>query len=323
MIAAGHQAEPAAAAASADSLLLGHSRPMVALREQLDRIARSSATVLITGDTGTGKDLVARYLHAKSPRHARPLIALNCAALPEALIESELFGHARGAFTGAHAAYPGKIRLAAGGTLFLDEIGDMAPQAQARLLRFLETGEVFSVGGLRTDRVDVRVVAATHQDLQERVRLGLFRKDVFYRLNIARVELLPLCERRGDLDELITHFLAEVQVRHDLQVNGISDSARRLLGRYGWPGNVRELKNVLESAALQADGGALDCRHLPVYVTAHTPPPAPLDERALLLAALDQTHWNKSAAAEQLHWSRMTLYRKLSKYDLHAPVSAL
>ena len=147
-----------AAPAAVTSLLLGHSRVMVALREQLDRIARSSATVLITGDTGTGKEMVARYLHAKSPRHAMPLIALNCAALPEALIESELFGHARSAFTGAHAAYPGKIRLAAGGKLFLDEIGDMAPQAQARLLRFLETGEVFSVGGLRTDTVDVRVV---------------------------------------------------------------------------------------------------------------------------------------------------------------------
>ena len=314
--------QPGPPATGAEALLLGHSRAMVGLREQLDRIARSSATVLITGDTGTGKEMVARYLHAKSPRHAQPLIALNCAALPEALIESELFGHARGAFTGAHAAYPGKIRLAAGGTLFLDEIGDMAPQAQARLLRFLESGEVFSVGGLRTEKVDVRVVAATHQDLGERVRLGLFRKDVFYRLNIARVELLPLCERRGDLDELITHFLAEVQLRHELQVSGISDSARRLLGRYTWPGNVRELKNVLESAARQADGGALDCRHLPGYVTAQTPPPAPLDERALLLAALSQTHWNKSAAAEQLHWSRMTLYRKLSKYDLHAPPRA-
>ena len=299
--------------------LLGRSAPMVALREQLDRIARSHATVLITGETGTGKEVVARYLHAKSPRADHPLIALNCAALPEALIESELFGHARGAFTGAHTAYPGKIRLAAGGTLFLDEIGDMAPLAQARLLRFLETGEIFSVGGLRTEHVDVRVVAATHQDLAERVRLGLFRKDVFYRLNIARVELLPLCERRGDLDDLITHFLAEVQQRHALHVNGISDSTRRQLMRHDWPGNVRELKNVLESAALQADGMSMEPRHLPAYINAQTPPPAPLDERALLLSALGQTHWNKTAAAAQLHWSRMTLYRKLSKYDLHEP----
>jgi DNA-binding NtrC family response regulator len=299
--------------------LLGRSRAMVALRQQLDRIARSSATVLVTGDTGTGKDMVARYLHANSPRRTQPFVALNCAALPEALIESELFGHARGAFTGAHAAYPGKIRLAAGGTLFLDEIGDMAPQAQARLLRFLETGEVFSVGGLRTDWVDVRIVAATHQDLAQRVSQGLFRKDVFYRLNIARVELKPLCERRADIDELITHFLAEVQQRHELDCEGMAESTRKVLMRYAWPGNVRELKNVLESALLQADGGPLQPQHLPAYVTAHSPAPEPLDERALLLAALDHTHWNKSAAAAELHWSRMTLYRKLSKYALHEP----
>lgn len=292
---------------------------MVALREQLDRIARSHATVLITGATGTGKEVVAHYLHAKSPRAKHPLIALNCAALPEALIESELFGHARGAFTGAHAAYPGKIRMAAGGTLFLDEIGDMTLQAQARLLRFLETGEIFSVGGLRTEHVDVRVVAATHQHLAERVRLGLFRADVYYRLNVARVELPPLCEHRGDLDELITHFLAEVQQRHALQVHGIGESARRHLVRYAWPGNVRELRNVLESAALQADGTSMEACHLPAYVTAHSPAPAALDERAMLLSALGHTHWNKSAAAARLHWSRMTLYRKLTKYDLHEP----
>ena len=302
--------------------MLGRSGAMTQLREQLDRVARTSATVLITGETGTGKEVVAHYLHAKSRRASQPFVALNCAALPEALIESELFGHARGAFTGAHAAYPGKIRLAAGGTLFLDEIGDMAPQAQARLLRFLETGEVFSVGGLRTERVDVRIVAATHQNLAERVQQGLFRKDVYYRLNIARVELLPLCERRGDLDELIAHFLAEVQLRHELHVDGISAPARRLLQRHDWPGNVRELRNVLESGALQADGGTMEPKHLPAYLSAHTPPPEPVDERAMLVAALDLTHWNKSAAAAQLHWSRMTLYRKLSKYALHEPPGA-
>jgi DNA-binding NtrC family response regulator len=299
--------------------LLGRSPVMAELRAQLDRIARTSVTVLVTGETGTGKELVAGYLHSHSPRAARPLMALNCAALPEGLIESELFGHARGAFTGANVAYPGKIRLTAGGTLFLDEIGDMAPQAQARLLRFLETGEVFSVGGRHTELVDVRIVAATHQDLGERVRQGLFRKDLYYRLNIARVELPPLSRRRADLDELIPHFLAQAQQRHQLQVSGISESARRLLQRYDWPGNVRELKNALESAALQADGGQLQARHLPLALSACTPAPEPLDERAMLLAALRQTHWNKSAAAAQLHWSRMTLYRKLSKYALQEP----
>jgi two-component system response regulator HydG len=295
---------------------------MTTLREQVKCFARSSVTVLITGETGTGKDVVARYLHAHSPRHDKPFIALNCAALPDTLIESELFGHARGAFTGAHAAYPGKIRLAAGGTLFLDEIGDMAPASQARLLRFLETGEVFSVGGLRSEVVDVRIVAATNQSLAQRVRDGLFRKDVFYRLNIARLELPPLSERRADLDELIAHFLAEITERHALKVDGIGESAHRLLLRYGWPGNIRELKNVLESAALLAHGGTLMQRHLPDYVTtetAETARPEPLDERSMLLAALDSTRWNKSAAAAQLQWSRMTLYRKLSKYELHEP----
>ena len=314
MIDASH---PGAGLTAPPPRLLGRSRAMVALRERLDRIARSDATVLVTGDTGTGKDVVARYVHARSARRDKPLVALNCAALPETLIESELFGHARGSFTGAHAAYPGKIRLAASGTLFLDEIGDMEPQAQARLLRFLETGEVFSVGALRAELVDVRVVAATNQDLAERVRQGLFRKDVFYRLNVARVELLPLAERRDDLDELIEHFVAELQLRY--AIPGVSEATRKVLLRYAWPGNVRELKNVLESAALHADGQPLQPRHLPTYVTAHTPAPEPLDERAMLLAALDHTHWNKSAAAAELRWSRMTLYRKLSKYALHGP----
>ena len=296
--------------------LIGRCSAMARLREQIDRIARTNATVLITGDTGTGKEVVARVLHAHSPRSHRPFVALNCASLPADLIESELFGHARGAFTGAHQAYPGKIRLAAGGTLFLDEIGDMALPAQARLLRFLETGEVFSVGGLRAERVDVRIVAATHQDLEQRMHQGQFRKDVFYRLNIARVELPLLRERGADLDELTAFFLAEVQARHGLQVQGISDAARRQLARYDWPGNVRELRNALESAVLQSDGGMLEPRHLPSYVSALTPAPPPLDERSMLLAALNRTHWNKSAAAAQLHWSRMTLYRKLSKYEL-------
>jgi len=307
---------PLHAAPAAEPLLLGRSAAMVTLRRQLDRIARSRATVLITGDTGTGKEMVARYLHLKSPRHERPFVALNCAALPETLIESELFGHARGAFTGAHQAYPGKIRLAAGGTLLLDEIGDMAPAAQARLLRFLETAEIFSVGALRAETVDVRIVAATHQDLDQRVREGLFRKDVYYRLNVARVELLPLCERRADLEQLIPHVIAHVQERHDLRVGGISEDVRRLFMRYAWPGNVRELHNVIESAALQADGGPLEMQHLPAYVTARMPAPEPLDERRMLVEALAQAHGNKSAAAEKLHWSRMTLYRKLHKYRL-------
>ena len=304
-------------ASNAQPVLLGQSAQMAELRRQLDRIARGDTTVLITGETGTGKELVARYLHLKSARRAGAFVALNCAALPESLVESELFGHARGAFTGAHQAYKGKVRLAAGGTLFLDEIGDMTLSAQARVLRFLENGEVFSVGGLRSELVPVRIVAATNNDLADRVRRGLFRKDMYYRLNIASVALCPLCERKSDIDELVTYFLARLEVQHATRLKGISASVRRLFMRYSWPGNVRELKNVLESAALQADGELLDIGHLPGYVTAEMRAPPALTEREMLLHTLARTHWNKSAAAQSLHWSRMTLYRKLAKYDLH------
>ena len=310
--------EPSAAdtAGAVEPILLGQSAAMVRLRCQLDRIARSDSTVLITGETGTGKELVARYVHLKSARRNRPFVALNCAALPESLIESELFGHARGAFTGAHQAYKGKVRLAAGGTLFLDEIGDMNLSAQARLLRFLESGEVFSVGGLHAETVPVRVIAATNQDLAQRMRQGLFRKDIYYRLNIAGIELCPLCERKSDLDELVAHFLALLEARYALRLKGITAAARRLFLRYAWPGNVRELKNVLESAVLQAEGDVIDVRHLPGYVTAEMRAPQALDEREMLLHTLASTNWNKSAAAQSLHWSRMTLYRKLAKYHL-------
>ena len=299
-----------------EPILLGQSARMAELRRQLDRIARGDTTVLITGQTGTGKELVARYVHMQSPRRSQPFVALNCAALPESLIESELFGHARGAFTGAHEAYKGKVRLAAGGTLFLDEIGDMAVSAQARVLRFLESGEVFSVGALRSEVVPVRIVAATNHDLAERVRGGQFRKDIYYRLNIASVELCPLCERKDDIDELVAHFLARLEMQYAVRLKGISAGVRRLFMRYSWPGNVRELKNVLESAALQAESELLDVRHLPSYVMAEMHAPQALSEREMLLHTLASTRWNKSAAAQSLHWSRMTLYRKLAKYQL-------
>jgi DNA-binding NtrC family response regulator len=308
--------QEAALSGDPDPLLIGRSPLMVELRRQLDRIANSSATVLVTGDTGTGKELVARYLHAHGARRDRAFIALNCAALPESLIESELFGHARGAFTGASTGYKGKIQLAARGTLFLDEIGDMSLTAQARLLRFLESGEIFPVGGMRAERVDVRIVAATNQDLAERVRQGLFRKDMYYRLNISRIEMPPLCQRREDIDELVAHFLRSLEVRYRRRLRGVSPPLRKLLMQYSWPGNVRELKNVLESAALQSDDETLEVHHLPLYFTAQVRTPEPLTEREMLCRALEQTHWNKSAAAQHLNWSRMTLYRKLAKYDL-------
>jgi transcriptional regulator with PAS, ATPase and Fis domain len=306
----------AAAAPPCAPPLIGRSAAMLRLRNRLDRLAHSNASVLILGETGTGKEIAARYVHTASTRRDAPFIALNCAALPEALMESELFGHARGAFTGAHQSYKGKIRLAQGGTLFLDEIGDMPLPAQAKMLRFLESGEIFGVGALRTEIVDVRIVAATNHDLAERVRQGLFRKDLYYRLNIAQVELCPLSQRKSDMDELTAYFLRGIETQYGTRVKGLSAPVRRLFLQHTWPGNVRELKNVLESAALQADSDRIEIQDLPGYLCARMRAPEPLSEREMLVNTLTRTNWNKSAAAQQLNWSRMTLYRKLAKYAL-------
>ncbi|WP_249384132.1 sigma-54 dependent transcriptional regulator [Chitinivorax sp. B] len=307
------------------SPLLGQSEIMHCLRTRIQRLAQADATVLIVGETGTGKDLVARHLHHASQRHDGPCVALNCAALPDSLFESELFGHERGAFTGAHQAYKGKVRLAEGGTLFLDEIGDMPLVAQAKLLRLLENREVFALGASQVCRVDIRLIAATNQQLEQRVEAGLFRQDLYYRLNVARLDLPPLRDHLDDVELLARSVLQELSAHYRCRPCRLDSTALRILSGYHWPGNVRELRNVLESAMLTADGELIYGRdlgriadNLQMTMQPQTAGTV-VEERSLLLHTLNETHWNKSEAAQRLNWSRMTLYRKLAKYDLTPP----
>jgi two-component system response regulator HydG len=309
---------PAAPACAALQSLVGNSPALAAVRAKLPRIAASSCNVLITGETGTGKECVARAVHELSQRHCGPYVSINCAALPDSLLDSELFGFERGAFTGASTAYPGKIALADGGTLFLDEIGDMPLHAQAKLLRVLETHEVFPIGAVRSRRVDFRTVAATHCGLEQAMREGRFRADLFYRLNVARVELPPLRERPQDVLMLFEHFSRNL-ANHTRQppVRLTADALARLT-RHSWPGNARELRNLVEALSLHDAGAPLDTAALPL-----PPEDSPVaagrsdaTESARILEALNHCEWNRSKAAELLHWSRMTLYRKMKQFQI-------
>lgn len=298
--------------------LMGESPAMQRVRRTLEIAAATDSPVLVLGETGTGKDLVARLLHEHGARHRGRLVALNCAAIPDTLLESELFGHQRGSFTGATADRRGAFELAHGGTLFLDEIGDMSPYAQAKLLRVLETRAVRRLGDDRERATDFRLIAATHQDLATRVRDGRFRADLFYRLEVLRIDLPPLRERKQDLPTLCERFLDELGRRLDRRVMGFGAGALEVLLGHDWPGNVRELRNALESIAINLDGQRVERDNLPPHLLARfAASPARLDhERDRLLAALRATDWNKSRAAAELNWSRMTLYRKMSKYGL-------
>jgi transcriptional regulator with PAS, ATPase and Fis domain len=300
--------------------IIGTSDAMVRLRAFVAKLARSDTSVLITGETGTGKERVAECLHRASARAHRPMVAINCAAVPDSLLESELFGYERGAFTGAHAAYPGKLRLAGGGTVFLDEIGDMTPYGQAKLLRVLECREIFPLGGSRLVPVDVRFVTATNQDLEMQVAHGKFRKDLYYRLNVAQVALPPLRERKEDIPALLAYYVDDLNRRHHGCVGDVAPELLDCLLAYEWPGNVRELKNLLEAVFIDPPAGDLGLGDLPDsfqrilsrYVVRK------LGEREKLVSILQATNWNKSKAAAELKWSRMTLYRKLSKYRIPA-----
>jgi two-component system response regulator HydG len=311
---ASERARPESAAGTSDrqrvelAAIVGGSVSLCALRARLPVLARSECSVLITGETGTGKDCVARALHDLSLRHTGPMVSINCAALPDTLLDSELFGYERGAFTGAHAAYPGKVALANGGTLFLDEIGDMPLHAQAKLLRVIETREVFPIGALRSRRVDVRIVAATHCALEQAVRSGAFRADLFYRLNVARVELLPLRARPEDVALLFDHFAEQLAHGNAAGRLQLTPAALALMQRHDWPGNARELRNLVEAAGLVYEGRPLQPAELPLAAT------APADgESNRVLDALEHCDWNRTRAAEMLHWSRMTLYRKMKQ----------
>lgn len=300
--------------------IIGNSASMHTLHEMIATVAPSEATVLITGKSGTGKELVARALHQGSVRHAGPLVAVNCAALAEGLLESELFGHERGAFTGADKKRHGRFMQAQGGTLFLDEIGEMPLSMQARLLRAIQQREIQRVGSDTPLQVDVRLVAATNRDLAALVAAKLFREDLFYRLNVVRLHLPELRERREDIPLLAQHFLLLHAKRNRKDVKGFTPQAMDALLHYDWPGNVRELENTVERAVVLLLGAHVTERELPA--TIRTAPTAPIAdrenledmERDAILRVLHATGNNKSEAARRLGISRKTLHLKLKQY---------
>jgi DNA-binding NtrC family response regulator len=316
-------------AAGAPAGLVGRSPAMREVFAAIAAVAPAETTVLVTGETGTGKELVARAIHDASPRRGKPFVAVNSAALAPGLVESELFGHVRGAFTGAVRDKQGVFQAAVGGTVFLDEIGDVTPAVQYRLLRVLQEREVTPVGTVRPVSVDVRVIAATNRDLRAEVAAGRFREDLFYRLNVFRVALPPLRDRRTDIPLLVEHALERLSSRPQRAVRLVcSPLAMRLLQAYGWPGNVRELFSVLESAALRAGEGRIDAQHLPAEVRSTTTEghdalmaryraaAGEEDERVRILAALEAAHGVRARAAEILGMGRTTLWRKLRQLGL-------
>jgi len=309
--------------------LIGQSAPMQRVFDVLRQVAGSHATVLILGESGTGKELVARAIHTNSPRKEKPFVAVNCAALSQGLIESELFGHVKGAFTGAIAAKEGMLVYADGGTLFLDEVGDMPLETQAKLLRVLETREVQPVGGSQLRKVDVRVVAATNRDLKGLVAEGKFREDLLFRLQVVTLTLPPLRERPGDVPLLMDHFVHALADEHGRSVRGITPEARALLVRYAWPGNVRELRNALETMVLLARRDVLDVEDVPEHIQQATGQPGKAGghyelagrsladvERDLIESTLKLTEGNRQKAAKLIGIGERTLYRKLAEYGL-------
>ncbi|PWL56662.1 MAG: two-component system response regulator, partial [Desulfovibrionaceae bacterium] len=320
--------EPGRAQSEASSLLLGRSEAMRELVEMVETVAPTEATVLVSGESGTGKELVARAIQAASTRRDKPFVTINCAALAENLLESELFGHEKGAFTGADRRREGRFVQAHGGTLFLDEIGEMPLSLQAKLLRVLQQGEVQRVGCDETIKVDVRVIAATNRVLADEVAAGRFREDLFYRLNVIGLEVPPLRARREDIPLLASTFLERHAAANRKTIKGFTPQAMDAMLRYGWPGNVRELENAVERAVILSGGEYIAERALPLAVQNAPVPDADGEELALgsmsledverkaIEATLRETEDNKSEAARRLGITRATLHSKLKKYGL-------
>lgn len=320
--------------------IIGNCRKMEEVFEGMEKIAESDVTVYIRGESGTGKELIAREIHRKSRRRARVFIPINCAAIPDTLLESELFGHEKGAFTGATSQRKGKFELADGGTLFLDEIGDMSMSLQTKILRILEEQEFERVGGSEALKVNVRIITATNKDLLQEVQNGTFRKDLYYRINVYPINLPPLRERKEDIPLLASYFIDKLAKKNNKDVRSITVQALMILSEYSWPGNVRELENVIERAILLSTGKNLDASHfslIPIHEGAPGIPEdriglsaplevfsadendiVPLDEmeKRYLDHAIRLTRGNISRAAQKLKIGRSTLYRKLEKYRL-------
>ena len=323
----------------ARAAIIGDSPQLQEVFKIIDKVADTPSTVLINGESGTGKELVASALHGASSRRDKPFIKINCAAIPHTLLESELFGYERGAFTGAVTSKPGRFELADGGTLFLDEIGEIPIEMQVKLLRALQEGEFERVGGIKTTRVDVRLIAATNRDLQAEIEAGRFRKDLYYRLAVVPLVLPPLRERRGDIPMLARHFVEKYNRKLNKRIEGIADDALALLQAYDWPGNIRELENLIERVLLFADGPFITATDLPESMRqGATPPPAPSPasetptgegglkdivrmkaaelEKDLISKALEETGGNVTRAARLLQISRKSLQTKMKEFGL-------
>jgi DNA-binding NtrC family response regulator len=299
--------------------MIGQSAPMRELKAYLLKVASSGTSALITGETGTGKELAAAMIHRHSARRDKPFVRINCAAIPDGLLESELFGYERGAFTGAQTGKVGTLKLADGGTVFFDEIGDMSPFAQAKVLRAVEAGEARPLGARREVAFDIRVIAATNRDLDRLMEEQKFRADLFFRLNVASIHLPPLRTRKEDLVALCDHYIAAMNRRSGLNVEGFTPETLQALIGYSWPGNVRELKHLIEAIFIQPPARRISLADLPEVFRkrcAAAGANLPESERDRVLSALLATNWNKSRAAQKLRWSRMTLYRKMSRYHV-------
>ncbi len=318
-------AQPAHVATETADAMIGESPRMLEAFKAIARVARSTATVLIRGESGTGKELIARTIHERSGRPHGAFVAVNCAAIPEALLESELFGHEKGAFTGAIARRVGRFERGSGGTVFLDEIGDMSLPLQAKILRVLQEREIERVGGAAPIPVDVRLIAATHRDLEQDVLAGRFREDLYYRLAVITVPLPPLRERGEDLRLLAEHYVARYAREYRRPVHAISRDALAIVHAHHWPGNVRQLRNVIECAVLQADGEVLLANHLPLEALRGRAQPMVDDASLLTLSELERRHIKRvlnesggqmNVAADILGIHRNTLRRKLTEYGI-------
>ncbi|NOY85135.1 MAG: AAA family ATPase [Nitrospirae bacterium] len=309
--------------------MIGKNKKMEAIYALIPKIATTKATVLIEGESGTGKELVAHSIHQYSTREEKAFIRVNCAALAESLLESELFGHVRGAFTGAVAHKLGRFELADGGTLFLDEIGEISLSTQAKLLRAVQDGEIEKVGDARRVKVDVRVIAATNKDLKKAVEMGEFRHDLYYRLKVVPILLPPLRDRKDDIPLLVDHFIARFNKEMGRKVTQVEPEVMAILDAYDFPGNIRELENIIEHAMVFCTGDTLEAEHLQkeiqparksvINTVVEDEDPIHAMEEALILKVLTQTKWNYKKTAERLKMSRTTLWRKIKTYGLRKP----